>query len=165
MLKRTLPFLAIGGALACGDRSPTAPPTPPAFLVAGQSGCHTVSGSIRQVGVFPTFTGTVSGDIVGTVSTQLDPAQQESHGNATFSAGEQTWQVTGGSVLDLIGQNVALALQTEVVFAQPTIGTNNTRARVVAGAKRGHLTYHGALYIVLPPPFVAEVDYHGVVCP
>jgi hypothetical protein len=136
-----------------------------AFSVAGASGCHTVSGEIAQSGLAPSFAGTISGDIEGSVSTQLDPTDARVAGRVSFPTAEQTWEVTGGTVPDLIGRTVHLALETEIVFAQPPIARNNTTARVIDGAEAGNLTYHGTLNASPPPPFAVDVEYSGVICP
>jgi hypothetical protein len=163
------PFAALAAivlVVACSRDAPTGlGELGPTFAAAGSSGCYTVSGEIAQVGLFPSFTGTISGDIEGSVSTQLDPASVRATGAVRSNSGEQTWQVTGGKVPELIGRTVRLFLETEVVFAQPPIGRNNTRARVIEGAQAGNLTYHGTLNTTPPPPFAARVQYHGVICP
>ena len=166
-MKRSLAALAvIVLAVACSRDPATAPDQGvPTFAAAGNSGCYTVSGEIAQMGSFPFFSGTISGDIEGVVSTQLDPASVRATGVVRSNSGEQTWQVTGGTVPELIGRTVRLALETEVVFAQPPVGRNNTTARVIDGAQRGNLTYHGTLNTTPPPPFASRVEYHGVICP
>lgn len=165
-MKGPLAALATVLVVACAPETATSPnELVPSLAAAGSSGCYTVSGEIAQVGVAPSFAGTISGDIEGTVSTRLNPAAARAAGAVRFSAGEQTWQVTGGNVPELIGRTVRLALETEVVFAQPPLARNNTRARVVDGAQSGNLTYHGTFDVAPPPPFDARVEYHGVICP
>lgn len=164
-----LQLLLVGLVAGCTQDAPNAP-TGGQHLAAnltgvGSSGCHTVSGEIHQTGRAPSFSGTISGDIVGDVSTQLDPASAHSAGRVRFTSGEQTWEVSGGNVPGLIGRTVRLALETEIVFAQPPVGRNNTSARVVEGAEAGALTYHGTFDASPPPPFSALVEYRGVICP
>lgn len=137
----------------------------PSFATAGSSGCYTVSGEIAQSGLFPSFSGTISGDIEGSVSTQLDPATVRAAGSVRFNGGEQTWQVTGGNLPELIGRTVRLTLETRIVFAQPPLGRNNTTATVIDGAEAGNLTYHGTFNSSPPPPFAVHVEYRGVICP
>jgi hypothetical protein len=156
----------LAGVAGCGGDHPTAENVPaPTYAMAGQSGCYAVSGLIEQSGLFPLFAGSISGDIEGTVATVLDPAAGGTSGRVSFSSGEQTWEVTGGVVSELIGGSVRLVLRTEIVFAQPPVGRNNTSATVVEGAASGNLTYQGTLAVIPPPPFDAEVEYRGVICP
>lgn len=166
MKHTTLPLLLVGLVAGCNEDSPNDPYlVSPSFATAGSSGCYTVSGEIAQTGVSPSFSGTISGDIEGDVATQLDPAGAGSAGQVRFSRGLQTWEVTGGNVPELVGRTVRLTVETEIVFAQPPVGRNNTRARVIEGAGSGNLTYHGALNASPPPPFAVRVEYHGIICP
>jgi hypothetical protein len=165
-MRHIIPILAAGLALGCLNDSPTAPTGLARKLVtAGGSGCYTVSGNINQTGQFPSFSGTISGDIEGDVSTQLDPAALTVAGRVYLTSGEQAWQVTGGNVPDLVGRTLRLTLQSEIVFAQPPVAQNNTTARVIDGATGGDLTYHGTLIASPPPPFPNSVEYRGVICP
>lgn len=161
-----LPLLVAGLVVSCTEDAPTAlEQLAPGFAVAGSSGCYTVSGEIAQSGLAPSFSGTISGDIEGDVSTQLDPASTRAAGRVRITSADHTWQVTGGNVSELIGRTVRLTLQSEVVFAQPPVGRVNTRATVIEGAQAGNLTYHGTLDASPPPPTAVNVQYHGVVCP
>jgi hypothetical protein len=169
MPKPILPFVFLGLLLGCaGDATNTSRPLgvfAPNLAVAGNSGCYTVSGEIAQTGLAPSFSGTIGGDIEGEVSTQLDLASSRAAGQVRFSTAEQTWEVAGGTVPELIGRTVRLTLETEVIFARPPVGRNNTRAMVVDGAEMGILTYHGTLDATPPPPFATHVEYRGVICP
>lgn len=161
-----LPLLVAGLVVSCTEDAPTAlEQLAPGFAVAGSSGCYTVSGEIAESGLAPSFSGTISGDIEGDVSTQVDPASAHSAGRVIFASAEQTWQVSGGNVPELIGRTLRLALETQVVFAQPPVGRVNTRATVIEGAQAGNLTYHGTLDASPPPPTAVNLEYHGVVCP
>lgn len=165
-MRHIVPILAAGLVLGCSSDSATAPSAlVPRLVTAGESGCYTVSGSIDQTGQFPSFSGSISGDIEGNVSTQLDPAALAVVGRVYLTSGEQTWQVTGGNVPDLVGRTVRLTLESEIVFAQPPVAQNNTTARVIDGAAGGDLTYHGTLIASPPPPFPNKVGYGGVICP
>jgi hypothetical protein len=166
MVKPILLFAVFGLLLGCAADAPSDLDVfAPNFAEAGNSGCHTVSGEIAQTGLAPSFSGTITGDIEGDVSTQLDLASSDAAGQVRFSTAEQTWEVTGGTVPELIGRTVRLTLETEIVFALPPVGRNNTRATVVDGAEMGILTYHGTLNASPPPPFSTHVEYRGVICP
>jgi len=166
MKQLILPVLLVGMGVGCTGDYPSAVQVPsPTYTIAGRSGCYTVSGLIEQSGLFPVFAGTISGDIEGSVTTTSDPASLDASGKVSFSSGEQTWKVTGGSLTALIGGTVRLAIRSEVAFAQFPVGQLHTTARVIEGAASGNLSYHGTFDVTLPPPFHGRVEYHGVVCP
>ena len=48
-----------------------------ASLVAGQSGCQSVAFTSTISGTFPLFTGTMAGDLVGTLQNLQDPSTIE----------------------------------------------------------------------------------------
>jgi hypothetical protein len=133
-------------------------PLEPNLAVAGSSGCYAVSGEITQTGVVPILAGTISGDIEGTVATRIGVARTV--GRVRFATAEQTWQVTGGNVPELIGRTVRLTVENRIVEARPPLARNNGRATLVAGARKGDLTYHGTAVET-----AADVEYRGVICP
>lgn len=158
-----VPLLVAGLVASCGGDTPTGvEPLDPDFGVAGASGCHTVSGALDQVGGPDGLAGTISGDIEGSVATVGGPA--DAQGVVLSQPGEQTWEITGGIVEPLIGTTVQLHVEVLAVFAQPPVFRINTKARVVDGAQRGTLTYHGTTD-VSTVPITSHLDYHGVICP
>ena len=166
MTKLIPPSIILGLMLGCAGDAPSGlDEFTPNFAESGNSGCYTVSGTITQTGLAPSFSGTISGDIEGDVATQLDLTSSRAAGQVRFSTADQNWEVTGGTVPELIGRTVRLTLETEIVFAQPPVARNNTRATVVGGAEMGILTYHGTLNASPPPPFATHVEYRGVICP
>jgi hypothetical protein len=145
----------------CGGDLPAGlEPLEPSFATAGDSRCHAVSGEITQSGLIPDLAGTISGDVVGTVTTRIDLSDARAAARVRFGTAEQTWEVTGGVVSELIGRTVRLSLENRIVDTHPPLGRNNTRATVVAGARKGNLTYHGPV-----TETEATVEYHGVICP
>ena len=156
-------LVSIALAVGCNVDAPTDTGSPaPNFVVAGNSGCHAVSGKIVQSGAFPNFQGTISGDIEGTVVTTIDPASASFPGIALLVRGDQTWEVTGGTVGGLT--TVHLELNSTQRAAQPPLLGLKTTARVIDGAESGNLTYHGFVD-VSGFPILVDVDYHGVICP
>jgi hypothetical protein len=150
-------------AVACSTDAPTAPAElGRSQSVAGTSNCYTVSGTITQSGLPGAFSGTITGDVIGTVATQTQGTV--SHGVVNFGVGQQTWEVTGGIIQELIGNTVRLELRTRVVNAQDPEPHLINRVEIVDGAAKGNLTYHGTLD-VFAVPFVASTAYHGVICP
>jgi len=126
------------------------------------AGCYAVSGNIMQSGAFPLFAGTMTGDIEGTVSTSLDPTSLKFAGVTTHLEGVQQWSVTGG-VFGAIG-DVVLEISAVNAAAQFPSIRNNLQARVISGATRGNLTYHGEID-ASGFPVQIDIDYHGVICP
>ncbi|NGP75040.1 hypothetical protein G3570_00230 [Balneolaceae bacterium YR4-1] len=122
--------------------------------------CQTVSGSIDQTGT--PLSGTISGDVEGTVVT-LVTGPPSAHGTVLFLPGEQTWEVTGGNVESIIGETIQL--EVDVVAVKPPLLRINTTARIVDGARKGNLTYHGITDLSDPGLATSHLEYHGVICP
>lgn len=122
--------------------------------------CQTVSGTIDQSGT--PLSGTISGDIEGTVVTLVTGAPS-AQGAVLFLPGEQTWNVTGGNVTSIIGETIKL--EVDVVGAQVPEIRINTTARIIEGAQKGNLTYHGITDVSNPELTTSHLEYHGVICP
>lgn len=122
--------------------------------------CQTVSGTIDQTGT--PLSGTISGDIEGNVVTYVT-GQVEAHGAVLFLPGEQIWDVTGGIIETIIGQTIHL--EVDVVGVKPPLVRINTTARIVDGARKGNLTYHGITDLSDPSLPTSHLEYHGVICP
>lgn len=166
---QTAQILVLGSFLAlaaCRDEVPTATGPDPASAsleAAGASGCHVVSGTIVETGVFPAFTGTISGDIEGTTATTLSFDLQRT-GAVIHTPASRTIVVTGGSVPELIGRTLHGTAETLSIFdADPLIRLNEF-SRIDDGAQRGNLTAHGFLDQSVFP-WAIELTYRGVVCP
>ncbi len=163
MINRTIPVAFLTAALACGGESPTSVAQAMSSSGAGGSSpCHAVAGALDQTGVGAVLSGTISGDIEGTVVTIGGPVLL--HGVALSRPGEQTWEVTGGAVAPLIGRTLRFDVEVLAVGAQPPAFRINTTSRVVEGAESGELTYHG-ITDVSTVPFTSHLLYNGVICP
>jgi hypothetical protein len=168
-------------AFGCNGPTPTAPEAPEVLQQSlgsvsaveatsavasgesGNSGCYTVLGTMDQT-MSPSgeFSGTISGDVEGTVVTATIAA--DSHGATVHQFVGQTWEVTGGIINPLIGQTVLLENNLIVILAKlPIIRLSHT-ARIVAGAQKGNLTYHGFTDVTSWPP-QSHLEYRGVICP
>ena len=87
------------------------------------------------------------------------------HGKALFRPnGTYTWIVTGGRVDSLIGRTVIFDFDLVATFGQFPLLRANIKARVVEGAERGNLTFHGWTDMS-SIPFTLHQEYHGVICP
>lgn len=162
-------FLTLGLGLisqACNTDMPTGAqsfPPRPSFVVAGNSGCYTVSGTISETGVFPNFSGTISGDLVGTSHTTLS-FDARATGVVIHGPGERTLAITGGTVPQLIGRTVHETFDGLSILNTPPLSQINERTRVDAGAQSGILTTHGSLNFATFP-WEVELEYRGVICP
>ena len=169
MKKLLIPLAFVGLAVGCGD-VPTGTEgltgtdgLTPNRVVAGNSGCYTVSGQLAQSGVLPNITGLVTGDIEGDGAIALGPFVVK--GVVVFRPAAMTWQVTGGIVEPLIGQTIHFDMDAVAPLARPPHLKVNYTARVVEGAQKGNLTMHGTSDLSGLPVVNAHYDYHGVICP
>lgn len=130
---------------------------------SGNSGCYTVLGTMDQtMGPDGKFSGTISGDVEGTVVTETLAA--ESHGVTVHQFVGQTWQVSGGVIDALAGATVRLENDLIVILAKLPIIRLSHKARIVEGAQKGNLTYHGFTDVTSWPP-QSHLEYRGVICP
>ena len=152
-------------SLACNTDIPTGGLSSPgpSFAVAGNSGCYTVSGTISETGVFPNFTGTIAGDLVGTTNTTLS-FDTRSTGTVIHNPGERTLTITGGTIPELVGITVHETFDGITIFEAPPLVRINERTRIDAGAQRGNITTHGTLDFSTVP-WQLELVYRGVICP
>jgi hypothetical protein len=171
-------FLALGLSLislSCTTDAPTAVQSPPVTHLtpsasapslsasAGNSGCYTVAGTISETGVFPTFTGTIAGDLVGTSSTTLS-FDTRFTGAVVHGPGERALTITGGNIPELIGVTIHEVFDGLTISEAPPLARINERTRIVSGAERGNLTTHGTIDFATFP-WEVELEYRGVICP
>jgi hypothetical protein len=164
MKKAFIPLLFVSLAVGCSGDVPTAVDVPsPDFAVAGNSGCYIVQGTISETGVFPDFSGTIDGDLVGTSASSLSLDVKVS-GRVFHNPGERTLVIAGGNVPELVGRTIHEAFEGVSIVNAPPLVSINERTRVVDGAAKGNLTAHGTLnWNVFP--WELEVEYRGVICP
>lgn len=163
-----LPVLAAGCAADAPAPVPTAPPTM-ASHAAGPLSCQSVVFTSVLSGTFPTFTGTMTGDLEGTVLNIQDANTVEVRG--PFYArvdGAIDFNVTGGTIPELIGQSFRTSAVSSNRFApdaDPTIGEVGGRVRAVDGVSAANLTFHGFVDVTDGvPPFEVRLLWHGVIC-
>ena len=130
---------------------------------AESAGCYAVSGEIDQVWVGTGFSGTLSGDLEGTFAA-VGGFPMVYHGVVLMRPVEQTWEVTGGIIEELIGETLVFDVDFVGTYNKPDLLSINNTLRVVEGAQKGNLTQHGWTEL-LPPLFTNHLDYHGVICP
>src|SRR5262245_835300 len=111
----------------------------------GPSGCHAVDLEAHFTGVFPHFAGTFSGTLQGSVDVVLGGFAATGH--ASHIPGEETWVITGGNIPDLVGRTltgVFIGVQ-EFAPGQGSTSLISGTSRIIEGAERGNLTFHGTL--------------------
>ena len=161
-MRYSIPVILIGLVLGCRGDGPTAAQDAHPSFGSGSFQCYAVAGALDQAGGPDLISGTISGDVEGTVVTVGGPAVVR--GVAVSRPGEQTWAITGGSVIPLIGQTLHLDVDVGLIAAKAPLLLVNTTARVVEGAQNGNLTYHGTTD-VSSFPFTSHLEYNGVICP
>ena len=155
MIKYIIALMLLGLALSSHADSPNGG-------AAGKSGCYTVSGALDQTGQPDgSLSGTISGDVEGTVVTVAGAL--DIHGVVVFRPVWQTWEITGGIVVPLIGTSVHFENDFIGILAQLPIIHVNTTMRVADGAQKGNLTLHGWTDMSAGP--YSHLEYHGVICP
>jgi hypothetical protein len=137
----------------------------PNLAVAGQSGCHSVALEAHVTGVFPNFSGVLTGDLQGSVDVVLD-GEQTVTGVALHGSGEETWVITGGNIPELIGGTLLWVFTFVQKFApgQEFTPLISGTYRITDGAEGGNLTFH-ATFDASVCPFAVDSEYRGVVCP
>jgi hypothetical protein len=157
--------IAVAG-LACSSEVPTGTqPSPPlrSLAAAGNSGCYVVAGTISETGAFPYFTGTITGDLVGSSFTILS-LDTYFTGPVGHVPGDRTLAITGGSIPQLIGTTVHEVFNGLTIDEAHPLIRINERTRIDAGATSGNLTTHGTLNVGTFP-WQVELQYQGVICP
>ena len=137
----------------------------PYLAVAGQSGCHSVVLEAHVTGVFPNFSGVLTGDLEGSVDVVLD-GEQTLTGVALHGSGEETWVITGGTIPELFGRTLTWVFTFVQKFApgQGFTPLLSGTYRITDGAEGGNLTFH-ATFDASVFPFAVDSEYRGVVCP
>jgi hypothetical protein len=155
-------LLGLISALGCSDRtSPTAPASELAGV--GSSGCYTVKFTTILTAIGETeFTGVVTGDITGTVHQVFD----EFHGFTGVTnivAADATWEITGGTIPELIGQTFETRLTNRNILLPGTSLVKNLGSlRAIGGATKVNVTYVGETPL---STLQTRLDFTGVICP
>jgi hypothetical protein len=161
-------------AVACGDLPVGTDDGLPSFKVAGNSGCYTVRGMIEETGApwwpEPNFEGSISGDLVGDVESQVGAGWCAGKGAACFGPEEHWYTISGGTVPPLIGQTLHVE-DTGNLAGGPVVWTRDNPgvARIngiqhVQSPGTGKLSVHGTLDATTFP-FEVVLRYNGRLCP
>ncbi|MHC4610213.1 MAG: hypothetical protein ACYS7M_07700 [Planctomycetota bacterium] len=165
-----LATLACVLAMACGD-SPTAATEQdvltPSFDVHGNSGCY--KAEFYQFWDYTTFTfWPMTGDLEGDNMGGNCPGARAT-GAAFHESCTDVWDITGGTIPELIGKT--LNFENEVVYTfgapgQVPYQRLNGRSRIFDGdVQIGNATIHGGF--TGPPNWDVGIDsyFKGVICP
>jgi len=155
----------LGCSRSSGSVSPLSPVAASAApAIVGESKCETVHFFAHLAGRFPNFSGTLTGDLEGTVAAQLD-LDFEKTGVVYHNPGTETWTIQNSTVPALTGQTIHVESDGVVVQAPgqaPTFRMNG-RSRILDGPVTGNLTWHGT-FDVSVFPIAVELEYRGPVC-
>jgi hypothetical protein len=163
-----LAVLTLGIMVGCDSTTLVDPlqPEPQLGVVAGASGCYTVEVDSRTFGVFPSFSGNVTGDLVGTSEVLFDFANLRFDGATIKNGGTLTWTIEGGIVPELIGTTFRTSTTPMNIG---TANGNNIVGRVRAlddFPAKMNLTFDGTFNADNSgPPFAVDLVYRGVICP
>jgi len=127
------------------------------------AGCYAVSGEIDQILYDTGFVGIISGDLEGSFF-PVGGFPMVYHGVVLMRPVEQTWEVTGGIIEELIGETLIFDVSFVGIYAKPGLLSINNTARIVEGAQKGNLTQHGWTDYSTDP-ITGHLDYFGVICP
>jgi hypothetical protein len=161
LLTANLALVSLLFIAGCSDQSsPTAPTSE--LAVGGSSGCYTVKFTTKLTQVRGVvFTGTVTGDLQGTVDVVFDEFHPGT-GATILVAANATWHITGGIVPELIGETFVTRLTNRNV-AQPGPVTKNIGwLDVISGVAKANLHYKGRTSNFTGEP---TLDFRGVICP
>ena len=166
--ERALVLLVLGLTAACGDSAPIEPVATEIQpgVVAGASGCYTIDVQSHSTGVYPVFSGDLSGDLIGTEEVVFDFAEIRFDGRTIKNQGIVTWHIEGGIVPELIGTTFR-AVTTPMNVLTPNSDQIVRRARAMDDfPAKANLTLAGVFNPDnTPPPFAVNLEYKGVICP
>ena len=155
----------LGCSRSNGSASPLSPVAASAMpAMAGESNCEPVHFFAHLAGRFPSFSGTLSGDLEGTVAARLD-LDFEKTGVVYHNPGSEQWMIQTSTVPGLTGQTIHVESDTVVVQApgQAPGFRMNGQSWIVDGPVKGNFTSHGT-FDVSVFPIAVELEYRGVVC-
>lgn len=160
----TLPLVT---AFAC-DR-PTGPEIfdlPASAVTNAVSGCYTVRFTWNGTISGPTtVSGPLTGDLIGTLTTDLDFSTISVTGSTMSISGTGYWQITGGVLPAPLNFETAIENRNQLTDRPGSPATeveNMGRHSALSGVSHANLTYRGAVdFLVQSGPVH---DYHGVIC-
>lgn len=168
MKRPLIPLLFAGLAVGCSGDVPTnSDGLTLDFAVAGNSGCFTpnfnVAVSLVLVPPFNTFTGPVTGDLIGT-ATAVFSGGDPLTGTTQRNFGTAHWEITGGVMGPLVF-DTEFANRNHVIDrpgSPATQAENSGTHRALRGVAKANLTYEGTFDVIA---LTTDHDYHGVICP
>ena len=142
------------------------PPVAPPFANVA-SGCYTVSfGWNGTPSGATTFTGSLTGDLQGTLTTDLDFSTIRITGSTMSVSGTGYWEITGGVVQSPLSFETTIANRNQLADRPGSPGTmfeNIGTHSSTTGISKAYLAYTGT-FTAIPSPETNH-DYRGVICP
>lgn len=144
----------------CDRENLTAPASD--LAAAGNSGCHTVKFTTALTAATEIeIVGVVTGDITGTVHMLFD----EFHGFTGVTnhvAANATWEITGGTIPELIGETfVTRVSNRNVLLPGTSLAQNIGSLRALSGVEKANLTYIGQTSLETGE---TVLNFVGVIC-
>jgi hypothetical protein len=132
------------------------------------SGCYSVRANWRGETVTgpTTITGPLSGDLIGTFTSDFDFSTIRITGSTMSLSGNGYWNITGGVLPAPVSFVTAIDNRNQLSDrpgSDATVFENMGRHRALSGVSVANLTYHGGT--VTDGTFLVSLDFHGVVCP
>jgi hypothetical protein len=135
--------------------------------VAGASGCYTIKATVIVSQTGPTsFSGVITGDLEGTVESEVLGFTWPPTGVTNTSTFRFHWSISGGTVPALIGQTFTTHSENRnllyfLVSPEKTMVRNVGSHRAVAGVSKANLTYVAQTSLESGE---TRFDHHGVIC-
>lgn len=154
-------LLGLISVIGCSDQtSPTG-----AELASASSGCYTVKFSTALTPITDiVYTGTVTGDLQGTVDLVFDEFHSFT-GVTNQVAADATWHITGGVIPELVGETFVTRLTNRnILFPGTSLVQNIGSLRAISGVEKANVTYTGHTSLDTNPQ-ETTLNFVGVICP
>ena len=159
-----LPLLV--GLAACETPVGPRPTDTGASFTRASDACQDVAFTVTSAPISDfAFSGTMSGDLEGTVVIEFSPGSVTFTGRTLSVTGTAHWVVTGGVIAGLSAFETELQNRNLLVDRPGSPGAvyeNIGGHRSVSGVESANLTYFGT-FSLLPEPQAIH-DYRGVIC-
>jgi hypothetical protein len=168
------PSFALSSIVALAALNACDRPTGPANDLSARvdanvvSGCYSVRANWRGETITgpTTITGPLSGDLIGTFTSDFDFSTIRITGSTMSLSGTGYWNITGGVLPAPVNFVTAIDNRNQLSDrpgSDATVFENVGRHRALSGVSVANLTYRGGT----PPGgnFLVSLDLHGVVCP
>jgi hypothetical protein len=164
VLTLNIGLLGLIAVLGCSDQtSPAAAASD--LAVADGAACYSVKFTTDLTPVTDVdITGTVTGDLQGTVDMSFDEFSSF-RGVTNRVAADAVWHITGGIIPELVGETFVTRLTNRNVLLPGTSLVKNIGSlRVISGVEKANVTYTGQTALDTDPQETI-LNFVGVICP